>query len=47
MEAARKEKFLHVVTKMDDALKELGELDAKMKEAEANMKRYSEYEEIL
>lgn len=47
MEAARKEKFLHVVTKMDDALKELGELDAKMKEAEANMKRYSDYEEIL
>lgn len=47
MESARKEKFLHVVTKLDDALRELGEIDNKMKEAEANMKRYSEYEEIL
>ena len=47
MECARREKYLHVVTKVEDAVRELSELDTKMRAAETQMQKFAEYEEIL
>jgi dynein heavy chain, axonemal len=47
MEQATQEKYLKISTKIDDAVTELSVIDQKMKEAENNMEKYTQYEEIL
>lgn len=47
MDLARQEKYLKQDMRQDTAIQELEELDSKMKLAEENMRKYTEYEEIL